>query len=205
MREDESNMILNEIPLSSDDIEQFNVHDYALFIQENLLPQWWFDKLRQRSMKNNNSLHNSTKLWAKVRAVTYMTTLAHRTGSWYSDDQTEISPTDEASSSASEIDEGDNLQKIEFYDVDTSYVQPEPMVPLRRSYSSIDSIKYKEKYSPGLPRSHSTTLLNSSDLLTEIVPSNLPILTPPLPPSPRPSPVQPSPSRVYRFLHCILL
>lgn len=203
MREIGSNLILNEISLCSDDIEHFNVHDYAIFVQENLLPQWWFDTLRQRPIKLNNTLHNSAKLWAKVRAVTYLTTLAHRTGSWYSDDQTEKSPNDEASS-LSESEEQIDPPKIEFYDVDSHYITSEPTVPLRRSYSSIDNRKYYENPSLGLSRSRSAALIHSLDHITDISPSNLPTPKPPTPP-PSPPPVRPSSSRVYRFLHCILL
>ncbi|CAF4799445.1 unnamed protein product, partial [Rotaria magnacalcarata] len=66
-----------------------------MFVQPALLPQWWFNKLQQRSIKTINN--SSSRLWAKVRAVTYMTSLGHRTGSWYSDDQTEKSPIDDIS------------------------------------------------------------------------------------------------------------
>lgn len=201
-REIESKLIVNEIPLCSDEIEHFNVHDYAFFVQENLLLQWWFNTLRQRPMKLNNTLHSSTKLWAKVRAVTYLTTLAHRTGSWYSDDRTERSPNDE-SSSLSESEEQIDPPKIEFYDVNSPYITSEPTVPLRRSYSSIDNSKYHEQPSLRLPRSLSTVLIHSPDHTMDISPSNPPIPKPSPPPTP--PPIRPSSSRVYRFLHCILL
>ena len=191
-----TDLILNEIPLSSDDINLFNVHDYAIFIQPSVLPQWWFNELRQRPVKTTNITHNSNVLWAKVRAVTYMTTLAHRTGSWYSDDQTEKSPFDDDTSSISDTDENPNLRNFEFYN-SQAYIKSDLAVPLRRSFSSSDYVKHMEVYPSGLSRSRSTTLINSSDQLSDISPVELP------PPS---SPSLPqSSSRVYRFLHCIIL
>jgi hypothetical protein len=205
MRENESNLILNEIPLATNDINPFNIHDYAIFVQPNLLPQWWFIKLRQRPIKIINTLHNSSKLWAKVRAVAYMTTLGHRTGSWYSDDQTENSQMDDTSS-LSDSGEKLDLSKIEFHDIDIYNKKSDLAVPLRRSFSSIDYTKHMERYLPVLSRSRSTTIMNLSDHLSDSSPINLlPPPPPPLPLTPPPSPVPQSSSRVYRFLHCIVL
>jgi hypothetical protein len=191
-------LILNEIQLLSDDINLFNIHDYAIFIQPALLPQWWFNKLRQRCVK---SIHSSSVLWAKVRAVTYMTTLGHRTGSWYSDDQTEISPFDDNTSLLSENEEKNNEKNIQFSDIQ-DYRSTDLAVPLRRSYSSIDYVKRNAVYTPTLSRSHSTTLINTSDHISDSPPIEL---SPPLPPPPPLQLVPQSPSRVYRFLHCIIL
>ena len=213
IRENESNLILNEIPLSSNDIILYNVHDYAIFIQSNLLPQWWFIKIRERPpVKNINTFNNSSKLWAKVRAVTYMTTLGHRTGSWYSDDQTEYSPMDDDNaSSLSDSDEKADLSKIEFHDVNTYIPKSELAVPLRRSFSSVDYTKRASTHSPALSRSRSATVINSSDRLSDPSPIDLSTSLSPPPPPPPPSPAtssQPlsqSSFRVYRFLHCIIL
>lgn len=198
-RETKSNLILNEIQLSSDDINLFNVHDYAIFIQSNLLPEWWAVKIQQRPIKTTNTLNSSNILWAKVRAVTYMTTLGHRTGSWYSDDRTEISPMDDVAS-LSDMDEKNDQSKIDFDNLETYSNKSDLAVSLRRSFSSIDCIKHTETYSPALSRSRSTTLINSSEHISDSSPMNLP-QPQPLPPKPLPQ----SPSRVYRFLHCILL
>jgi hypothetical protein len=186
-----NDLILNEIQLSSDDINLFNIHDYAIFIQPAVVPQWWFSKLRQRPMKTTNLAHSSSMLWAKVRAITYMTTLGHRTGSWYSDDQTEISPFDDSSSLS------DNDDKPFQLDDSQVYLKNDLAVPLRRSFSSCDYVKH-ETYPSGLARSCSTTVINSSDHLSDSSPVEL---------SPPPSSLSlpKSPSRVYRFLHCIIL
>jgi hypothetical protein len=208
MRENEGNLILNEIQLATNDINLFNVHDYAIFIQPTLLPQWWSLKLRQRPLKSTNTLNSSSKLWAKVRAITYMTTLGHRTGSWYSDDRTEVSPDDTASLSDNE--EKTDMKTIELNDMENYQSKSDLGIPLRRSFSSIDYVKHNETYSPTLSRSRSATLINSSDHLADSSPIQLP---PPPPSSPSssssllsssPSP-PPSPSRVYRFLHCTVL
>jgi hypothetical protein len=211
MRENESNLILNEIPLSSNDINLYNIHDYAIFIQSNVLPQWWFTKLQQRPIKVINTLNSSSKLWAKVRAVAYMTTLGHRTGSWYSDDQTENSPMEDTSSSSSSLSDSNekiDRSKIEFHDVDTHMKKSELAIPLRRSFSSVDYTKHMETHSPALSRSRSTTVMNSSDHLSDSLPIDLP-LPPPPPPPPTPAispqPLPQSSFRVYRFLHCIVL
>lgn len=202
MRENESKLILNEIALSSNDINLYNIHDYAIFVQSNLLPQWWFIKLRQRPIKVINTLNNSSKLWAKVRAVTYMTTLGHRTGSWYSDDQTENSPMEDTSS-LSDSDENIDVSKIEFHDVDTHMQKTELAVPLRRSFSSVDYTRHMETHSPTLSRSRSTTVMNSSDHLSD--PSSIDLPVPPPTPATPPEPLPQSSFRVYRFLHCIVL
>lgn len=196
MRENEGNLILNEIPLTTNDIDLFNVHDYAFFVQPTLLPQWWSLKLRQRPLKSTNALNSSSKLWAKVRAITYMTTLGHRTGSWYSDDRTEVSPDDTASLSDNE--EKTDIKSIELNDMENYQSKSDLGIPLRRSFSSIDYVKHNETYSPTLSRSRSATLVNSSDHLADSSPIHLPPLPPPSSPSP-------PPSRVYRFLHCIIL
>jgi hypothetical protein len=201
MRDNEPNLILNEIPLSSNDINLFNIHDYAIFIQPNLLPQWWFIKLRQRPIKIINTINNSSKLWAKVRAVTYMTTLGHRTGSWYSDDQTEISVLDDTSSLS---DDGNEKINMELNDLEDYNKNSNLALPLRRSFSSIDCIKHTEIYTPTLSRSRSATVINSFDHLLDSPPIELSPPPPLLLPSPSPTLPQ-SPSRVYRFLHCILL
>jgi hypothetical protein len=174
-----TDLILNEIPILSDDINLFNIHDYAIFIQPRLVPQWWFSKLRQRSVK---TIHSSSILWAKVRAVTYMTTLAHRTGSWYSDDQTEKSPFDDDTSLLSET-------KFQLNDLEDYNKKTDLVIPLRRSFSSIDYVKRNAVYAPTLSRSHSTTVINTSDHISDSPPIEL----------------SPPPSRVYRFLHCIIL
>jgi hypothetical protein len=192
-----NDLILNEIQLSSDDINLFNIHDYAIFIQPAVLPQWWFSKLRQRPMKTTNLAHSSSMLWAKVRAITYMTTLGHRTGSWYSDDQTEKSPFDDSSSSLSDNDDKPNLTNFEVDD-SQAYLKNDLAVPLRRSFSSCAYVKH-ESYPSGLARSRSTTLINSSDHLSDSSPVEL--SSPPASSLSLPK----SPSRVYRFLHCIIL
>lgn len=213
-RENSSKIILNEIPLSTDDLNLFNIHDYAIFVQQNILPQWWLVKIQQRPVKSS---HNSNKLWAKVRAVTYLTRLVHRTGSWYSDDQTEVSPTDDTS--LSDIDEKNNLPTIELNDLNDYKRKTDMAIPLRRSFSSIDYTKNPGTSSPTLSRSRSTTLINSPETLldspsTDLPPSPpLPLLTPPPSPSSPPSTTTTAPStsihtpssRVYRFLHCTLL
>ena len=186
-----TDLILNEITLLSDDINLFNIHDYAIFIQPRLVPQWWFSKLRQRSVK---TIHNSSILWAKVRAVTYMTTLAHRTGSWYSDDQTEKSPFDD-DDETSLLSEN----KFQLNDVQDYNQKADLVIPLRRSFSSIDYVKRNAVFTPTLSRSHSTTVINTSDHISDSPPVEL--SPPPLPPPQLPQP----PSRVYRFLHCIIL
>ncbi len=196
MRENDRNIILNEIQLSTNDINLFNIHDYAIFVQQTLLPQWWFIKLRLQPIKTTNTSNNSSKLWAKVRAVAYMTTLGHRTGSWYSDDQTEKSQID--SLSLSDNDENPNPKNIELTDLEDYNKKSDLGMPLRRSFSSIDYVKRNEIYSTTLSRSRSTTLINSSDHLTDSPHIDLSL---PSPPSPPPQ----SPSRVYRFLHCIIL
>ncbi|CAF1439723.1 unnamed protein product [Rotaria sordida] len=174
-----SDFILNEVKLSSNDINLYNIHDYAVFIQPTLLPQWWFAKLRQRPMK---TITNSSKLWAKVRAVAYMTSLGHRTGSWYSDDQTEKSPIDDVSLS-SDTDDKNNNTNIELNDLQ-DYNKPDIVIPLRRAFSSNAYVEHDEMYSTTLTRSRSTTLLNSSNHLSDSPSIELP---PPLPPSPPPS------------------
>jgi len=200
MRENERNLILNEIELPTNDINLFNIHDYAIFIQPTLLPQWWFIKLRQRPTKTKNTLNNSSGLWAKVRAVAFMTTLGnHRTGSWYSDDQTEESQIDAAS--LSDDDENIHLKNIELNDAEIYNKKFSAVIPLRRSFSSIDYVKHDDIYSSTLARSCSTTFISSSDHLTDTSPIEL---SPPLPQPPPPPPPQSS-SRVYRFLHCIIL
>jgi len=201
MRENDRNIILNEIQLSTNDINLFNIHDYAIFVQQTLLPQWWFIKLRLQPIKTTNTSNNSSKLWAKVRAVTYMTTLGHRTGSWYSDDETEKSQIDALS--LSDNDEKPNPKNIELTDLEDYNKKSDLGMPLRRSFSSIDYVKHNEIYSPTLSRSRSTTLINSSDHLTDSPPIDLSLPSPSLPPPPPPPPQ--SPSRVYRFLHCIIL
>ncbi|CAF0952281.1 unnamed protein product [Adineta steineri] len=230
MRELDMNLrsciILNETPLSSDDINLFNVHDYAIFTQPTVLPECWFAKLQQRPIKSVHVTNNSSSaLWTKVRAITYMTTLAHRTGSWYSDDRTEHSPVDDEAS-LSDNDETFNRPNLEFNDVE-SCRKPDLAIPLRRSFSSIDYVKHIETYTPGMCRSRSTTLISSSDQPSDSspielsppttpssitilsssspppsipIPSSSPSLPPSLPPSSRSLPQ--SPSRVYRFLHC---
>jgi L-rhamnose mutarotase len=195
-----SSLILNEIQLSSNDLNQFNIHDYAIFVQPSLLPDSWGIKHQQSSMKLTTNNNTCNILWAKVRAVTYMTTLAHRSGSWYSDDPTETSPMDDVSS-LSDNDEKDILPNIELNDLQ-DYNKPKHSIPLRRSLSSIDYVKHDEIYSPTLSRSHSTTLINSTDHLSNSLPIQL---TPPSPPPPPPPPLPRSSSRVYRFLHCIIL
>lgn len=207
MRESEGNFILNEIPLPTNDINLFNIHDYAFFVQPTLLPQWWAMKLRQRPLKAMHTLSNSSKLWAKVRAVTYMTTLGHRTGSWYSDDRTEQSPDQTSpSSSSSSLDNEEklNIKTVELNDMENYQTKPDLAIPLRRSFSSIDCVKHDEiqSQSSRLSRSRSTTLINSSDHLTESSPIQLSSSS--SLPSPPPS-QSPPPSRVYRFLHCIIL
>ena len=103
-------LILNEIKLSSDNLDLFNIHDYAIFVQPDLIPEWWFNKLRPRPIK---STHNSSKLWAKVRAITYLTARYHRQGSWYSDDPTEKSPIDDVSLSDNDEQVNEKTDSIE--------------------------------------------------------------------------------------------
>ncbi|CAF4136726.1 unnamed protein product [Rotaria sp. Silwood2] len=193
-----SDFILNEVKLPSNGINLNNIHDYAMFVQPKLLPQWWFAKLRQRPLK---PITNSSILWAKVRAVTYMTSLLHRTGSWYSDDQTEKSPIDDISSS-SDIDDKNNRINIELNDLQ-DYKKNDLDVPLRRSFSSIAYVTHNEIPSTTLTRSRSTTLINSSNYLLDSPPTELspppppppPSPPPPPPPSPPPLPSSPSPSQ----------
>jgi hypothetical protein len=199
MRENNPHLILNEIQLSTNDMNSFNIHDYAIFVQPTLIPEWWFVKLRQRPIKTTNTSNNSSILWAKVRAVTYMTTLGHRTGSWYSDDQTEISQLDDTSS-LSDNDEKTNLKTLELNDLEDYNKKSNLSMPLRRSFSASDYVKHNEIYSSTLSRSRSTTLMNSSGHLVD---SPRIELSPP--PTPTLSPLPQSPSRVYRFLHCIIL
>ncbi|CAF1160220.1 unnamed protein product [Rotaria sp. Silwood1] len=220
MRKKDANMIpdliLNEVKLPSNDIDMYNIHDYAMFVQSTLVPQWWFAKLRQRPMK---TVTTSSILWAKVRAVTFMTSLRHRTGSWYSDDQTEKSPIDDVSIS-SDTDDKNIKTNIELNDLQ-DYEKPHIDMPLRRSFSSNAYVTHDELYSTKLARSNSTTLINSSNHLADSppielssTPSSSPSSPPPLPPLPSSSSSSLSPkslslpkssSRVYRFLHCIIL
>lgn len=195
-------LILNDIILSSTDTKSFNVHDYAIFVQPVVLPQWWFNEIRQRSTKITANTTSSSALWAKVRAVTYMTTLAHRTGSWYSDDQTgKSSEEKEENSSTSDVDEKDPLANVELDQTKTCDETDLP-IPLRRSFSSIGYVTREENYSSPLPRSHSTTRIDTNDLSFE--PSSI-VLPPSSPTPPLPSPQPSTSSRVYRFLHCIIL
>ncbi|CAF3535670.1 unnamed protein product [Rotaria socialis] len=199
-----SDLILNGVQLLSNDIDFYNIHDYAMFVQPALLPQWWFNKLQQRSIK---TINNSSKLWAKVRAVTYMTSLGHRTGSWYSDDQTEKSPIDDISLS-DDNDDKNNKTNIQLNDLH-DYHKTDIVIPLRRSFSSNAYVQHNEMYSTTLARSCSTTLINSSDHLSDSSPIESSSAPPPslssLPSPPTlPSSTSPSrsSSRVYRFLHC---
>ncbi|CAF1616835.1 unnamed protein product [Adineta ricciae] len=199
-----TDLIVNETHLSSDNTDSFNVHDYALFIQPSVLPQWWLEKLQQRPPKSPNTMNNSSKLWTKVRAITFMTTLAHRTGSWYSDDRTEISPMDEELS-LSDNDENVNTPNFDFNDIQLD-TKPDLAIPLRRSFSSIDCVKHPERYTSTISRSRSTTLISTP----ELTPTESPFMEPSTaapPPLSSPSSSAPPPSmspssRVYRFLHC---
>lgn len=199
-----SDLLLNDVLQLSTDPQHFNVHDNALFIQPTLLPQWWFEQLRQRDVKPVQPVNSSSGLWAKVRAVTYMTTLAHRTGSWYSDDRTETSlNANDADREAEEEEEEeiDPLAHLQLSDIQVSE-KSDLAVPLRRSYSSIDYVKHEDDYSSRLSRSRSTTLINSKELTSSSSPVDLPVpSTPPVSPSPPPT----TSSRVYRFLHCTIL
>ena len=203
-----SDLLLNDVLQLSTDPQYFNVHDNALFIQPTLLPQWWFEQLRQRDVKPVQVVNSSSGLWAKVRAVTYMTTLAHRTGSWYSDDRTEKSlnandadrDDEEAAISEEEIDP---LGHLQLSDIQVSE-KSELAVPLRRSYSSIDYVKHDDDYSSRFSRSRSTTLINTRELSSNSSPVDSPF-SPAPPVSPSPSPPPRSSSRVYRFLHCTIL
>ena len=202
-------VILNDEQLSSVTIKQFHVHDYAIFVQPALVPQWWFIELRQRPVKTSPTAASISMLWAKVRAVTYMTTLAHRAGSWYSDDRTErstLEDDDEQASSTSDPDERSAMPSFESFDT-PAYRESESAMPLRRSFSSIDYVKHDELYPSVMPRSRSTTLIDSSDHVTDPLPNELPPPAVPLPSPPSlPLPPTPAPtSRVYRFLHCNIL
>ncbi|UJR28749.1 hypothetical protein I4U23_009976 [Adineta vaga] len=207
MRDKKTDLILNEMQLPSDDMNHFNVHDYALFIQPTVLPESWFEKLQQQPSKSPTSMNNSSKLWTKVRAITYMTTLAHRTGSWYSDDRTEVSPMEEQLS-LSDYDENLNATSFQLNDIQTDF-KTDLAVPLRRSYSSIAYVNHPDRYNPVISRSRSTTLISTPEQSPTDSPliestSKFSIPVPPVPPPP-PQPSLSSPSRVYRFLHCIIL
>ena len=211
-----SDLILNDVLQLSTDPNHYNVHDNALFNQPTLLPQWWFAQLRHREVKPVSPGNSSSILWAKVRAVTYMTTLAHRAGSWYSDDRTEKSlgengddednDVTEAPPSEGEGEEKDPLGTLDLIDIQLDQ-KSDLSVPLRRSLSSIEYVKHKDDYSSRLSRSRSTTLISSRELCMNSLPVDPPV--PPASPSTAPAPAPSSPptssSRVYRFLHCIIL
>ena len=198
-----TDLILNENLLSSTDTSQYNIHDYALFMQGNVLPGWWSTHVKQRPLKTPTSPTHSSLLWAKVRAVTYMTTLAHRTGSWYSDDRTEMSPNDDDDISSLSDNEGHDLvANLQLTDVSMTE-RTDLSIPLRRSYSSIDYVKHDDDYSSPLSRSRSTTLMSTPDLPSNPSPVDFPLSSPPPPPQ-KQHPTTSS-SRVYRFLHCIIL
>jgi len=200
-RENSSNIILNETPLLTNDFNLFNIHDYAIFVQSNILQPTWLSQFQPRPVK---SPHNSNKLWAKVRAVTYLTRLVHRPGSWYSDDQTEISPADD-DRSLPDTDEGNNLPTIEFDYSNEHSRRNDLAIPLRRSFSSINYRKNIEIPSPTLPRSRSTTLINTPENLLDSPLSDLPSPSSTTTTTPTPTSTSQTSSRVYRFLHCILL
>ena len=203
-------LILNDEQLSSVGLKQFNVHDYAIFVQPALVPQWWFIELRQRPVKTSPTAASVSMLWAKVRAVTYMTTLAHRAGSWYSDDRTErstLEDDDEQALSISDPDERNAMPEFEPFDA-YAYRESESAMPLRRSLSSIAYVKHEAPHPSVMCRSRSTTLIDSSDHVTDPLPIEIPSPAVPLP-SPPPSlssqPTSTPSSRVYRFLHCNIL
>jgi hypothetical protein len=202
MRKQETNstteFIVNETVLSSTDPSQFNVHDYAIFVQPAILPHFWFTQLKQRLVKANHVSSSSSVLWAKVRAVTYMTTLAHRTGSWYSDDRTEKSPDDNDDiSSMSDHDEQQTTSMVNLVS-SQAFDETDPPMGIRRSLSSIDYVKHDENYSSSISRSHSATQINTTDL-----PANSHSIS--LSSSTATSSQATTTSRVYRFLHCIIL
>lgn len=202
-------LIVNETPIPADELELFNVHDYALFVQPALVPQWWFEKLHQRASKSSTNSNTTSKLWTKVRAVAFMTTLGHRTGSWYSDDRTEQSPSNDQSSVSDVDDDDEPSTRLPF---DLNEIEPEiksDLPPLlRRSFSSINYINHPENYASTLSRSRSTTLISSSDYSPDSpsIEPKLPTFEPSSPPAPAAQQQQiVSSSRVYRFLHCIIL
>lgn len=204
-------LILNDIVLTSTDPNHFNVHDYGLFMQSTVLPDWWSTTIKQRPVKTPSSANHSSSLWAKVRAVTYMATLAHRAGSWYSDDRTEISPNDDQDdiSSISDNEGQDKIGNIQLSDIRLAE-KVDLSIPLRRSFSSIDYVKHDDDYASRLSRSRSTTIMNTPDHppSTPSATNETSILPPP-PSSASSSPsvitTTQSTSRVYRFLHCIIL
>ncbi|CAF1259406.1 unnamed protein product, partial [Didymodactylos carnosus] len=114
----------------------YNVHDFAYFVQPYILPSWSLTLKTKPSQKQH--LSNSNVLWAKVRAITYLTGRKHRHGSWYSEDPTEIT----------EMDVDDKMEEDEMVfphsrtstitvtQFDSTNYKTDIPVPFRRSYSS---------------------------------------------------------------------